>query len=83
MLTLGLSNDNTALGICNEINRMLFAMPDEMVYEYYMNTIPQTKSWVKWPKKNADSEKKKKEIRVLMEKYKISAVEAKKIMGVE
>ena len=80
MLTLGLSNDNDALVICNEVNQWVFGMEPEMVYEYFMATIPQTRKWVKWPKKDKESEKKKKQILEVAKRHNISPTEAKKLL---
>lgn len=80
MLTLGLSNDNKALEVCNAINPYVFSMDPEMVYEYYMASIPKATTWVKWPSKNKESVKQKKAIDELCKKYNISPLEAKKYL---
>ena len=79
MLTLGLSNNNNDLKYCNEINHLLWSMPNDMIYKYYFEAIPKGKVWAKWPKKEKNKELEK-EINELKEKYNISTYEARKLL---
>jgi hypothetical protein len=67
MLTQFLSHNNELIGKVNKINKYQFILPDEVVYEYYMNAIPQGKRYLKWIKKRKDDDKMKIRIEKLQE----------------
>lgn len=67
MLTQFLSHNNELIGKVNKINKYQFLFPDEVIYEYYMNAIPQGKRYLKWIKKRKDDDKMKKRIEKLQE----------------
>jgi len=67
MLTLFLSMNEKYLKVINKINKYLFILPDEIIYEYYMNTIPKGKLYSKFIKKREQNELFKKRVNKLHE----------------
>ena len=80
MLLLGLSNNNKDLKVCNEVNKLLWSLPPEMVYTYFFEAIPKGKVWAKWPSSKKDKTLEK-EIKEIMEKYNVSKYEATILLG--
>lgn len=82
MLTQWLSHDKGLVKKCNDINKYQFLLPDEVIYEYYMNIIPAGKRYIKWVKKRKTDDKIKKKINKLQEKYpELSTRECKMIIS--
>ena len=52
MLLLWLSHDKSLLPILNKINKYLFYIPDDVVYNYLYSKVPSGKRFLKWVKKN-------------------------------
>ena len=69
MLTMWLSHKKEFVGICNDINRYQFLLPDDRIYEYYMKKIPKGTKYVKWVKKRKDDDKMKDRIEKLQLHY--------------
>ncbi len=67
MLTQWLSHDKALIGRVNKINQYQFLLPDHVIYEYYMDAIPQGKRYIKWIKKTKEDAKMKKRIEKLKE----------------
>lgn len=83
MITQWLSHDITLIEKCNNINQYQFLLPDEIIYDYYMDVIPQGKRYIKWIKKRKIDDKMKKRINKLQEKYpELSVRECKMIISV-
>ncbi len=75
ILTLWLSHDKELMPWVDEVNSILFNVPDKLVYKYFFSKIPKKKRFIKWIKKNKD-EKKDKLVEELVNKYGISKKEA-------
>lgn len=56
ILTLFLSMNKNYLSIINKINKYLYILPDETIYEYYMKEIPVGKVYSKFIKKREKSD---------------------------
>lgn len=72
MLNMWLSHDNKLLNTCNDINEYMFLLPDNLIYEYFYNSVPSGKRWIRWVKK----ENIKLETEELREQFNISKKEA-------
>jgi hypothetical protein len=79
MLSLWLSHDKECIFYVNELNKYLFNIKDEYIYEYYFNKIPKKKRFIKYIKKTKE---KKDYLQIIMNKYNISRNEAKKFKSV-
>ena len=83
MLTQWISHDENLIDKCNIINKYQFLLPDEIIYEYYMNVIPAGKRYIKWVKKRKKDENIEKGIKNLKEKYpELSTRECKMIIDI-
>lgn len=67
MLSMWMSHDKGLIGRVNEINKHQFILPDEVIYEYYMDSVPAGKRYIKWVKKRKEDDKLKKRIEKLQE----------------
>lgn len=67
MLSMWLSHDKALIDKVNDINKYQFILPDEVIYEYYMNAVPQGKRYLKWVKKRKEDIQMKKRIIKLQE----------------
>ena len=67
MLTQWLSHDKTLIGRVNKINKYQYLLPDRVIYEYYMDSIPAGKRYIKWVKKREEDDKTKKRNEKLQE----------------
>lgn len=67
MLSQWLSHDKTLINRVNKINQFQFLLPDEVIYNYYMDIIPAGKRYIKWVKKRKEDDKLKKRIEKLQE----------------
>jgi len=82
MLTQWLSHDNALIDRVNKINQYQFLLPDEVIYEYYMDVIPTGKRYIKWIKKRKADVKLAKRIKALQESNpKLSVRECKMILS--
>lgn len=68
MLTMWLSHDKDLINIINKMNRHQFILPDEVIYEYYMATLPSGKRYIPWTKKRKEEGSFKKAVDILQEK---------------
>ena len=74
VLTLHFSQHEKTISYAQEINKNLFTLPPEAVYNYLYDKIPKGKLWIKWPKKQKEIQK---SLKSLMDEYNISEDEAK------
>jgi hypothetical protein len=82
MLSQWLSMDKTLLQRVNKINQFQFLLPDEVIYNYYMDVIPAGKRFIKFIKKRKDDDKLKNRIEKLQEQYpEMSVRECKMIIS--
>jgi hypothetical protein len=82
MLTHWLSHDKGLIGKVNKINQYQFLLPDEVVYEYYMDALPTGKRYIKWIKKRKEDEKMEKRIEKLQEHFpQLSTRECKMLLS--
>jgi hypothetical protein len=82
MLLLWFSHDPDCIDIVDKINERLFDIPDEMVYYYLYEAVPQKRRFIKWDKGVKDKDLLKKERKIidgLKEQYSFSEYEAKKL----
>ena len=77
MLTMWLSHDPDLIGMCNDINPLVFGLPDAMIYKYFRKRVPRKKRYIRWTKKTKASEAKETEIQELMDEHNLSSREAK------
>ena len=82
LATLWLSHDKSLLGLCNRVNKVLFRLPDEVVYKIYYDKIPKGKRFIKYIKKEKISDKNSKKLEYLKKYYNMSEQEAKMTIGV-
>lgn len=73
--TLHFSQDNITCQYSDKINKLLFLLPNKVVYNYFYSTIPKGKRWIKWPKKV--KEKDNKAMLEFQKKYELSSEEMK------
>ena len=78
ILALYLSIDSTLSVLVNDINRYLFLLPDELIYQYYFHAVPRGKRFLKWTKKDAVDKKRDEIIKQLSIKHNCSMMEIKK-----
>ena len=78
ILALYLSIDSTLSNVVNDINRCLFLLPDELIYQYYFHAVPRGKRFLKWTKKDAVDKKRDEIIKQLSIKHNCSTMEIKK-----
>lgn len=69
MLSIWLSHDKALIKKVNEINKFQFLLPDEVIYNYYMNVVPSGKRYIKWIKKRKKDEMFEKRIKKIKEYY--------------
>jgi hypothetical protein len=82
MLTHWLSHDKGLIEKVNKINHYQFLLPDEVIYEYYMDALPAGKRYIKWIKKRKEDEKMEKRIKKLQENFpQISTRECKMLLS--
>ena len=67
MLSMWMSHDKGLIGRVNKINKHQFILPDEVIYNYYMDAVPAGKRYIKWVKKRKEDDKLKKRIEKLQE----------------
>lgn len=78
LLSLFLSMDKDFLKYVDDINKYQFILPDEVIYEYYMNIIPQGKRYIKFIKKRKGDSKFNERVEKLRKMYpELSLKEAK------
>jgi hypothetical protein len=81
MISLWLSHDNYLIRHVAKIASLQFTLPDDIIYEYYMNVIPKGKRFIKWTKKRVEDKKMKKQIESIMEGTNLSKREAKMVLA--
>ncbi len=69
MLSHWLSHDKDLIEKVNKINHYQFLLPDDVIYEYYMDALPTGKRYIKWIKKRKEDEKMEKRIKKLQEHF--------------
>jgi len=80
LLCYWMSHDARLLGMINNLNRLLFNLSDEQVYEYFMNKVPKGFKFLKWTKKEKNG-KKEAIIKKVMINHNVSKKEAIKIVA--
>jgi len=80
-----LAHEKDLIDDVNLINKNLWAIPDNCVYEYFYNKIPKCRRFIKWTKK--DSFKKSKELQEQIDrlklKYNLSDREINELLDME
>lgn len=67
MLTQWLSHDKDLVDRVSRIAKYQYLLPDEVIYEYYMKSIPTGRRYIKWIKKRKEDEKTAKRIEKLQQ----------------
>ena len=70
MLSLWLSHDKYLINLVHKIGFLQFSLPDKVIYDYYFDTIPKGRRYIKWTKKTPEEKQKLKDISELQKKYK-------------
>jgi hypothetical protein len=78
-LSLWLAHEPDCIEYVNKINKLLFYIPDEMVYNYYFDVIPKGRRFIKYSKKKDEYIKEQEAIEEIMAEYNVSRQEANKI----
>ena len=82
MICQWLAHDKQLIGKVNNINKYLSLLPDEVIYEYFMNALPAGKRYIKWTKKRKSDDLEKRRINKLKSFYpNMSTKEAKMAIG--
>ena len=82
MLSQWLAHDKGLIGKVNDINKYLSLLPDEVIYEYFMDALPTGKRYIKWTKKRKTDDLEKRRINKLKSFYpNMSTKEAKMALG--
>lgn len=76
LLSLFLSEDRKLSKIVNKINEYQFTLTDELIFKYYVHTVPKERRYIKFTKKTKESKDNDQQIKLLMEQYNISKREA-------
>jgi hypothetical protein len=76
ILTLWLSHDRSLLPMTNKLNKHLFNLPAEKVYQYFYFSVPKGKRFIRWPRKSEKDKQREKKIEQLCEEHNISKKEA-------
>lgn len=81
MLTQWLSHDKDLVERVSKIAKYQYLLPDEVIYEYYMGSIPAGRRYIKWVKKRKEDDKTAKRIEKLQQlDPKLSTRECKMII---
>lgn len=56
LITLFLSYDKQLLPLVDKVNKLLFTLPDELIYQYFYDKVPKGKRFIKFPKKTSKKE---------------------------
>ena len=80
MLSMWLSHDPQLIKYVENINHLQFTIPDEYIYEYYMNTVPKGRRYIKWVKKTPEEKQFMKNVLKIVEETDLSKREAKMLV---
>lgn len=82
IISLWLAQDKGLINRVNSINNYQFLLPDEVIYNYYMDVVPSGKRYIKFTKKRKSDDKMNEYIKKLKEKYpELSIKECKMIIS--
>lgn len=81
LLCYWLSHDSSLLEIINEINKLLWYIDDQNVYEYFYTNVPKKKRFLKWTKKKKLELDSKLDINELKHKLHLSEREINNLIG--
>ena len=76
VLTLFVSEGQDIYHHANEMSKIMFSVPDEVVFKYYVKAIPRKQRYLRFTKKTKESKEKEKAAQILMDQYGISKREA-------
>lgn len=76
VLSLFVSEHKGLIELSNNINHLQFELPDQLVFKYYVKSVPKGYRNMKFTKKTEQSKEKDKKIKELMDIYGISKREA-------
>lgn len=80
MLAMWLSHDKELCKIVNEVNHLVFELPDELVYKYFRGKVPQKNRYLKWTKKEKVLKKTEKLVEELKVEHDLSTKEARELL---
>ena len=76
MLLLWLSHDKDLRFYVDQINSLLFELPDELTYKYFYDKIPKKRRYIKWIKKSNVEKEKQEQLVEFAREHGISKKEA-------
>ncbi len=76
IISLFLSEDPQLIEIVNKINQYHFTLDDELIFKYYVSTVPKKRRYIKFTKKTKETKELDKEVEYLMKTYDVSRREA-------
>ena len=80
MLAMWLSHDKELCKIVNEINPLIFELPDALLFRYFRGVVPKKARFLKWTKKDKVLKKTEKLIAELKEEHDLSTKEARELL---
>ena len=81
MLAMWLSHDKELCKIVNEVNSLVFELPDELLYKYFHGKVPRKPRYLKWTKKDKVLKKTEKLLEELKEEHNLSTKEARELLS--
>lgn len=82
IVSLWLAQDRGLIGLVNNVNEVLFGLPDELVYKFYYNAVPKRKRFIRWTKKSNEYKELEAKAKQLQDEYGISKREAFRSLGI-
>ena len=82
MLAMWLSHDKELCKIVDEMNHLVFELPDKLVFKYFQGRVPKKNRFLKWTKKEGKKLTKKQEdmLQGLMDEHQLSKKAAMELM---
>lgn len=76
ILSMFIAEYKGLIEMANNVNPYQFDLPDELIFKYYVKSVPKGYRNMKFTKKTEASKERDKQVKELMEKYGISKREA-------
>ena len=80
MLAMWLSHDKELCKIVNEVNSLVFELPDELLFKYFRGIVPKKSRFLKWTKKDKVLKKTEKLLEELKVEHDLSTKEARELL---
>ena len=81
VISLFMFEDPQLAKIANEINPYLFSLDDKLIFKYYMSKVPAKRRYLKFTKKDKQTEETEEKVKYLMETQGVSRREALLSLG--